>query len=404
MCIPRIHYFNPGHETAVLSGKVNYTPTRQVQTMFRDLACLPLWYADSKDLVWVEEYAMAEAYLSVLRRVFPQLPSVISTEQFLHESSLGNYEAAPWGISPQSLYYYKRLQKREKGNIRIPVWKDAYKQLTGRQTARKVLERLKELLPEMVLPVTPVFCRTVDEIKTYMQTHQPPFVLKTPFSSSGRGLLWLCSSELLQKDLLWIDRAIRKQEEISIEPALDRQQDWAMEFVSDGKGRVSYRGLSVFGTAERGAYSGNILGSESFRESFILRHISSTDFVRIKKALEIVLSEIYGYLYTGCIGVDMLLYRQSGYSSWNIHPCVEINMRQTMGMVAVQLSERFLDANATGQFVVDYARLSGEIQMRDREMQARYPLVTENGKIRSGYVSLCPITGDTHYWAYVIIS
>lgn len=82
MCIPRIHYFNPGHETAVLSGKFNYTPTRQVQTMFRDLACLPLWYADSKDLVWVEEYAMAEAYLSVLRRVFPQLPSVISTERF----------------------------------------------------------------------------------------------------------------------------------------------------------------------------------------------------------------------------------------------------------------------------------------------------------------------------------
>ena len=73
-------------------------------------------------------------------------------------------------------------------------------------------------------------------------------------------------------------------------------------------------------------------------------------------------------------------------------------------LTPVQLSERFLDANATGQFVVDYARLSGEIQMRDREMQARYPLVTENGKIRSGYVSLCPVTGDTHYWAYVIIS
>ena len=55
MCISRIHYFNPGHETAVLSGKVNYTPTRQVQIMFRDLACLPLWYANPHDLVWVED-------------------------------------------------------------------------------------------------------------------------------------------------------------------------------------------------------------------------------------------------------------------------------------------------------------------------------------------------------------
>ena len=50
-----------------------------------------------------------------------------------------------------------------------------------------------------------------------------------------------------------------------------------------------------------------------------------------------LLSEIYGYLYTGCIGVDMLLYRQPDSLSWNIHPCVEINMRQTMGMVAVQI-------------------------------------------------------------------
>lgn len=404
MCIPRIHYFNPGHETAVLSGKVNYTPTRQVQIMFRDLAGLPLWYADSRDLVWVEEYTSAETYYSSLRSVFPQLPSVISTEQLLHASSWENYEAAPWGLSPQSLHYYKRLLKREKGNIRIPIWKDVYKQLTGRQTARKVLDRLKELLPEMVLPVTPVFCRTTDEIKTYMQTHQPPFILKTPFSSSGRGLQWLYDSQLLLKDRQWIDGALRKQGEISIEPALDKQQDWAMEFVSDGKGRVSYRGLSVFGTAERGAYSGNILGPESFRESLILTHISWTDFIQVKKALEIALSEIYGYLYTGCIGVDMLLYQQPGNSCWNIHPCVEVNMRQTMGMVAVQLSERYLSVGAVGRFVVDYANLSGEIQKKDREMQARYPLVTENGKIRSGYVALCPVTADTHYWAYVIIS
>ena len=77
--------------------------------------------------------------------------------------------------------------------------------------------------------------------------------------------------------------AVRKQGEISIEPALDKQQDWAMEFESDGKGAVTYRGLSVFGTAERGAYSGNILGSESFRESFILAQSFIFNFYPGKK-------------------------------------------------------------------------------------------------------------------------
>ena len=109
MCISRIHYFNPGHETAVLSGKVNYTPTRQVQIMFRDLACLPLWYAKPHDLVWVEDLPQAEAYVSVLRLLFPQLPSVISTESFRYSSESIEYEATPWGLSPQSLHHYKKL-------------------------------------------------------------------------------------------------------------------------------------------------------------------------------------------------------------------------------------------------------------------------------------------------------
>ena len=404
MCISRIHYFNPGHETAVLSGKVNYTPTRQVQIMFRDLACLPLWYANPHDLVWVEDLPQAEAYVSVLRSLFPQLPSVISTESFRYLSESVEYEATPWGLSPQSLHHYKKLLQSGKYKLVIPEWLDEYKQLTGRQTARKVLERLRELLPEMILPDLPVFCRSIEEIETYMQTNQPPFILKTPFSSSGRGLQWLYSCELMEKDRQWIEGAVRKQGEISIELALDKQQDWAMEFESDGKGTVTYRGLSVFGTAERGAYSGNILGSESFRESFILAHLSSSTFIQVKKALEIVLSEIYGYLYTGCIGVDMLLYRQPDSLLWNIHPCVEINMRQTMGMVAVQLSEQFLEANHTGRFVVDYEALPGEVQNKDKDMRQKYPLVVTNGKIQSGYLSLCPISSDTHYWAYIIIT
>ena len=40
---------------------------------------------------------------------------------------------------------------------------------------------------------------------------------------------------------------------VSIEPALDNKQDFAMEFYSDGAGNIQYLGVSVFGTAQRGA-------------------------------------------------------------------------------------------------------------------------------------------------------
>lgn len=45
-----IHLFNPGYEAAVLSGQVRYTPPVNVQLMRRDLAALPIWYAETRRL------------------------------------------------------------------------------------------------------------------------------------------------------------------------------------------------------------------------------------------------------------------------------------------------------------------------------------------------------------------
>ena len=50
----RIHYFNPGHETAVLLGTPNYTPPCNVRIMTKDLSFLPAWYAQPGDLVLLD--------------------------------------------------------------------------------------------------------------------------------------------------------------------------------------------------------------------------------------------------------------------------------------------------------------------------------------------------------------
>ena len=50
----RIHYFNPGHETAVLLGTPNYTPPRNIRIMTKDLSFLPAWYAQPGDLVLLD--------------------------------------------------------------------------------------------------------------------------------------------------------------------------------------------------------------------------------------------------------------------------------------------------------------------------------------------------------------
>ena len=72
-----------------------------------------------------------------------------------------------------------------------------------------------------------------------------PFVLKTPYSSSGRGLLWVEKRKPDTKTKNWIEGAFNKQGMISIESGLDKVQDFAMEFYSDGQGTVRYEGFSI---------------------------------------------------------------------------------------------------------------------------------------------------------------
>ena len=36
-------------------------------------------------------------------------------------------------------------------------------------------------------------------------------------------------------------------------------------------------------------------------------------------------------------------------------------------------------------------------------MKGAYPLTIENGKIREGYLSLCPVTKETKYRAYILV-
>ena len=51
----------------------------------------------------------------------------------------------------------------------------------------------------MDVPVSPKFCKKVREVEKYLILQNAPFVLKTPYSSSGRGLLWLPERKLTAK-------------------------------------------------------------------------------------------------------------------------------------------------------------------------------------------------------------
>lgn len=398
----RIHYFNPGHETAVLLGKQNYTPPTNVRKMQRDLALLPVWYAGADDLVYLEEKPSG--------RFFSHLPDELqpaptpATKAMLAQNArfLPQMEASPWGLSPHSLHLFERLRESTKLRLSIPEWKEDYFRLTGRQTAAECLEKIRTILPDIPIPVAPRFCTKIREIEKYMILCNAPFILKTPYSSSGRGLLWVDKRKPDTKTRNWIEGAFNKQGTVSIECGLDKVQDFAMEFYSDGQGEVRYEGLSVFNTEERGSYTGNVLEEQGTMLQRVTRLTGEETYTRIQEAVRSVLRETYGSIYAGYLGVDMLVYKQRD-GSFAIHPCIEINMRYTMGMVALRLYQKHIAAGAVGDFRVSFDKVAGEAYDKHQFMTATYPLFIDNGKIKEGYLSLCPVTKETHYRAYLLI-
>jgi hypothetical protein len=201
--------------------------------MMKELELLPLWYADSQDFVLVDN---PEKIKELDRpNEFGPMASPVSAEFILKKgSTLPPATINPWGVSFHSLHMFSNLKKLSGWPLVIPQWNPAYTQLCGRQTAAFCLKRIIEIEPSVGEIAIPVFCNSLEEVYKELKTASFPVICKMPYSSSGRGLLWLDSQNWLP--LKELDkRALNKQGTISIEPALNKVQDFAMSSIPTGR-------------------------------------------------------------------------------------------------------------------------------------------------------------------------
>lgn len=133
----------------------------------------------------------------------------------------------------------------------------------------------------------------------------------------------------------WIHSVISRQGSILVEPKYNKVKDFGMEFTSDKDG-VHYVGLSLFHT-KNGAYTGNLLATEQAKRDMLGRYVpvELLDEVRDRIIRDVDLGS-----YTGPFGIDMMVVAPSSDASsqLSVHPCVEINLRRTMGHVALVLT------------------------------------------------------------------
>ena len=399
-----LHYLNLGHENAILTQSPYYHAPENVRRMMADLSFLPAWYGDAADKVLVDKALDTEFMHTITPfNSFLAQPIVCNSDE-LSKSNLAELNAAPWGLSPQSIHFFNTLKQKHNYPLIVPTWRTDYYLLCSRKTAAICLEgALNQLNRAIDHEIIPTFCTTIDEVEQYTAINPSPYLLKAPFSSSGRGLVWVYNKEIAVDKKQYISGILKKQGYISIEPVLNKQVDFAMEFYADGKGNVNYVGLSLFNTATQGGYTGNFVGEQTDITEKLSNWVDINVLNQVKEAIEAQLKLNYATTYQGYLGVDMMIY-QIGEGRYKIHPCVEINMRYTMGLVALRLSEKVVQAGCTGQFNISYYRDKSEALTMHHAMQKQHPTQIKAGKLCSGYLNLCPIDKDTSYCATLLIS
>lgn len=318
----RLFYFNPYNDLALAAPDAHFTPPASALAIARAGCALPLWWADPADAVLVPDAAcLAEA-----RRIaaLHNLPDVAVTAS----PSLDITELQPWGWSGHMANIFARAGV-DASLLPSPEALAGMRLLSHRRTAIEVLKHIgwhSELMP--------VEASTVDEAVDLLR-RRGKAVMKLPWSGSGRGVIMAHEIPLATLHG-YIEGVIRRQGSIIVEPWYERVLDFAMLFdITDTA--VSFTGLSVFASDTRGRYAGNIVASQQHLAGLI-----GSDVSYLIPPVAQALRDITAGLYRGPVGVDMMVYRTASSGHTAIMPCIEVNMRNTMGMVAERLARKGL--------------------------------------------------------------
>lgn len=314
----RLHLYNPANDLALGLGCRHYTPPPNAASLQRAGALLPVWWADEDDCILVPDGTQTDLGASAaLYGLCGKPVTTVPVPDIVPE---------PWGWSADAARIFENAGIASSS---LPTASDIgrMRDLSHRRTSIKVLEHLglTDMLPLETSDPTEV---------VEMEKRHPGCYIKSPWSGSGRGVF--CAGglppEVLASKAAGI---IHRQGSVMVERgAHGKQADFAMLFHISG-GEAEFRGLSMFLTESRGMYSGNIVATQEWLREHLGAFTGETALRETSVRMAEALTTVIGDGYRGWVGVDMLV-----YGGGQIHPCIEVNLRRTMGVVAIDVAAR----------------------------------------------------------------
>lgn len=311
---------------ALACDKDSITLPHAIQEFKMNLGFLPAIWADDGDCVLVEDVPFAVKALGQFRK--PHADVLFLDKSNLKYLSFSLIEVWGWNRNIRYTLLSNGIDANILPNDGILL---NLKRLSSRKQTSNMLRFLRSDIEKLTCGES-VFLSDASDV-CELVTKYGVAVLKAPWSSSGRGVKYVASKELPHPIAGWLRNVINNQGGVMVEPYYNRMKDFAMEFFSYGDGRIDYCGLSLFDT-DHGSYKGNVIASEANKMSEISRYVPNGLLLLIKDRIMNYLSRLLKGAYKGPLGVDMMIATDNKGECFLLHPCVEINLRRTMGHIA----------------------------------------------------------------------
>jgi len=321
----KLFIFNPEHEISLAYNRENITMPHVVRDFRHDMAFLPALWAEEGDAILVDDAPSARRKAE--RWVGEKVNHLIFITA--DEVSMLQFDMViPWGWDKALC---RQLLKAGFDEYSLPddVTLTRIRDMANRLQTIIIMGMLRSGLEDKTVG-DPQFCTTIEEVRAQLFTSDV-CVCKAPWSSSGRGVRFV-KGPLEQPIVGWVRNILERQGGIIVEPYYKKVKDFAMEFYSDGHGTVTYSGLSLFNTSGS-AYCSNVLATEATKMRMITKYVDADLLIEIRERICELMGAELANIYAGPFGVDMMVVKGG-----LLDPCVEINLRMTMGHVALAIS------------------------------------------------------------------
>lgn len=328
----KLHIFNPEHDLALAANLRRFTAPHAGRQLRADLAYIPALWAEEGDFVLVDDIDdardkvrhLGSRYVDRVEFITKLQLQKVFADTFLVDS------IHPWG--------WDVALAEELGRIGCPGI-----MLPSDDNLRRIRELSSRQWAASRLQQGVAYVETVAEVRSLV-AEWGRAVVKAPWSSSGRGVRFVSADNCHDGEFAsfdrWVANIIAKQGGVTVEPYYNKVKDFGMEFeVSDGK--VEYCGLSLFQTVKN-AYTGNLLASEEMKVEMMAPYVGRQQLAELRDEVAGVMEPCLKDVYQGPFGVDMMVCADEDGRLF-VNPCIELNLRRTMGHVALALGEMATD-------------------------------------------------------------